>query len=190
MQSTQNVGGDMEGTSDEISGGQDDLTSEMNDIQALFREAWRPLVQMATVILQDAHDAEDVVQDVFISVQRNWNRIVRDGSLAAYLRVAVLNRARSIYRRRALLRRSVPPQAAFTPGADMPMLLKEEYAEVVAAIRKLGRRQQQVIALRYWTEMDDGKIAMALGVSESTVRSTASRALQRIEKSIGGDAWQ
>ena len=70
------------------------------------------------------------------------------------------------------------------PAADTPVLLREEYQRVASAVRRLPRRQQQVVALRYWAQMPDGEIASALGISEVTVRSNVSRALSALAKNL------
>jgi RNA polymerase sigma factor (sigma-70 family) len=62
------------------------------------------------------------------------------------------------------------------------VLAREEYLGVVKAVRGLPRRQQQVLVLRYWAEMADTDIAEALGVKETTIRSSASRALGTVAK--------
>ena len=43
-----------------------------------------------------------------------------------------------------------------------------------------------VLALRYWSELSEAQIARTLGISEGTVKSTASRALDRLEVLLGG----
>ena len=60
-------------------------------------------------------------------------------------------------------------------------LLAEEHREVYSAVRQLPPRDQQVLALRYWSELSEAEIAAALGISRGTVRSTASRALDKLE---------
>ena len=64
------------------------------------------------------------------------------------------------------------------------MLLAAEHKEVAAAVKRLPRRQQQVIVLRYWGQMSEAQIADALGVSRGTVKASASRAVATIGKRL------
>ena len=150
----------------------------------IFRVEHDNLVRLASVLTQDREDAQDVVQDAFASLQRRWATFDNPAGAGGYLRVSVINGARSVHRRRTLFRRHARADSPVAPAADTPLLLREEYHRVVAAVQRLPRRQQQVIALRYWSELPDVEIAAALAVSESTVRSNASRALGSIAKHL------
>jgi hypothetical protein len=46
---------------------------------------------------------------------------------------------------------------------------------VLAALRRLPRRQREVLVLRFYLKLSDAEIARTLGIGESTVRSTAHR---------------
>jgi RNA polymerase sigma factor (sigma-70 family) len=62
------------------------------------------------------------------------------------------------------------------------VLLAEEHREVLAAMQQLAPRQREVLVLRYWSELTEAEIAEALGISRGAVKSTASRALDALEK--------
>jgi len=59
----------------------------------------------------DQQTAEDVVQDAFLGLHRNWDQICDPASLLAYLRTAVVNGARAVHRAPS------PGQGAIAPGA-------------------------------------------------------------------------
>jgi RNA polymerase sigma factor (sigma-70 family) len=63
------------------------------------------------------------------------------------------------------------------PPADTAVLLAEEHQAVIKAVRRLPRRQQEVLVLRYWANLSEAEIAETLGVSRGTVKTCASRAL-------------
>ncbi len=65
-------------------------------------------------------------------------------------------------------------------------MLAEDQRAVLVAVRRLPERQRQVLVLRYWSEMSEAEIADALGISRGTVKSTASRALDSLERILGG----
>jgi RNA polymerase sigma factor (sigma-70 family) len=47
---------------------------------------------------------------------------------------------------------------------------------------RLPARQREVLVLRYWSELSEAEIADALGISRGTVKSTASRGLDALER--------
>ena len=53
---------------------------------------------------------------------------------------------------------------------------------MLAAMDRLPTRQREVLVLRYWSELSEAEIADALGISRGTVKSTASRGLDALEK--------
>ena len=63
-------------------------------------------------------------------------------------------------------------------------MLAEEHREVIVALHALAPRQREVLVLRYWSNLSEAEIAAALGISQGTVKSTASRALAALEKAM------
>ncbi|HEV8279846.1 MAG TPA: sigma factor, partial [Streptosporangiaceae bacterium] len=49
---------------------------------ALYTAYYRPLVQLAALLVHDKGTAEDVVQDAFIAMHANWRRLRGRGSAA------------------------------------------------------------------------------------------------------------
>jgi len=157
------------------------------DVASLFAARRLGLVRMAVLLVDDVSCAEDVVQDAFIGLQRRAQRLRDPNAAMGYLRVSVLNNARSVLRRRRtvrhfLSRASVPE--AVSP-ADRGLLVAEEHREVLAAVRTLPPRQQEVLILRYWSDLSEAEIAQTMGISEGTVKSTASRAMDKLEILLG-----
>jgi len=149
----------------------------------LFRLHRLTLVRLAVFLTSDRGLADEIVQDAFVALHRHWDRLKNKGAAVGYLRTSVVNGARSAHRRRLVAwrhQRAAEPEAA--PAADAGMLLQEEHRLVVQALRRLPRRQREVLVLRYWSELSEADIADTLGISRGTVKSTASRALRSLEK--------
>src|ERR1700741_4114959 len=56
---------------------------------------------------------------------------------------------------------------------------------LVRLLHQLPPRQRAVIVLRYWEQHTEAETAALLGCSEGTVKSTASRGLQRLRDLAG-----
>lgn len=143
------------------------------------------MVRLALFLVDDLHTAEDVVQDAFAAVCRSYGTSL-DGlqDPGAYLHTAVVNAARSVLRRRRTARAYAPPHQGCGPPVDEGLLLAEEHREVLDALAQLTQRQREVLVLRYWSELTEAQIAQTLGLSRGTVKSTASRALDVLEKKL------
>jgi len=57
-----------------------------------------------------------------------------------------------------------------------------------ALLAGLAPRARTVLVLRYYVDLDDAGIAEVMGVSESSVRATASRALASLRGAAAVDA--
>jgi RNA polymerase sigma factor (sigma-70 family) len=71
-------------------------------------------------------------------------------------------------------------------GADFHALLGAEHREVLAALRELPRRQQEVLVLRFWAGLSEVEIAQTLGISPGSVKSSASRGMAKLSNKLGG----
>jgi RNA polymerase sigma factor (sigma-70 family) len=136
---------------------------------------------MAVLLVDDLESAEEVVHDVFARLQQGW-RLEDQNKALTYLQRAVVNGCRSVLRRRRTARLYVVPHQGHAPGPDDAAVLAEEHREVIEALQQLTTRQREVLVLRYWSDMAEHDIAMTLGISPGTVKSTASRALDALEK--------
>lgn len=141
---------------------------------AFYRSTYGWALRLAHVLTGDQAAAEDVVQDAYSSVHRRYETLANPG---AVLRIAVVNNCRSLFRRRgreaARLRLLRPADAAGLPAR-----------ELLDAIDRLPYRQKAVLVLRYYEDLSEREIAEALGCRPGTVKSLASRALERLSKEI------
>jgi RNA polymerase sigma-70 factor (sigma-E family) len=134
---------------------------------ALFRSAY--------LLTGQREAAEDLLQTVLAKVARRWKRI--EGSPDAYVRSALHHENTSVWRRhRGREVHFVPDRAAPGDHAERTDLR----LSLAAALARLTVRQRSVVVLRYVEDLPEAEVALALGVSVGTVRSTAFRALARL----------
>jgi len=160
--------------------------AELNEaVAGLYRAHRLNLLRLASFLVDDRAVAEELVQDAFAALYQRWSSLAAQSAAPAYLRITVVNGARSAQRRQGIVRRHLrvaEPDA--TPPADFALLLAEEHREVVTALRRLPGRQREVLVLRYWANLDEAEIAETLGISRGTVKSTVSRALGALENTL------
>jgi RNA polymerase sigma-70 factor (sigma-E family) len=159
-------------------GAADDVVSDLYRAHALT------MIRVAVLLVGDQPTAEDVVQEAFIGLYRAVARLTEQGKALAYLRVAVVNGCRSVLRarKRAALRRTQHEPPVWS--AEAAAMAGEDRRALLSAVARLPRRSREVLALRYYLDLPDYEIAAALGVSRSTVSSTASRALAALEHEL------
>lgn len=153
-------------------------------VESLYMAHRLRLVRLAVLLVDDLATAEDVVQDVFTSMQRSWRLNDPDDTdkALAYVQRAVVNGCRSVLRRRRTVRSTVLPVDRPGGGPEHSAILAEEHREVLTALDQLSTRAREVLVLRYWSDLSEAQIAQTLGISKGTVKSTASRALRTLEQ--------
>ena len=153
---------------------------------AIYRKHYGSLVRQAALLVRDIPTAEDVVQDCFERLHTSWPRVREPERALAYARSAVLNGCRSVYRRSAVARRHAPRLAVRADAAapDTASVTADRW-QLAAALRKLPRRQREVLVLRYYADLSVTEIAATLGISSGNARACLSRGLARLAAEIG-----
>jgi RNA polymerase sigma-70 factor (sigma-E family) len=141
-----------------------------------------PAVEAPLTLEDEPTTAEDVVQEAFTGLHRHWSGLRDEAAALGYLRTAVVNGSRSVLRRRKTARGYIPPHQANARSAESLVMLTAEYQAVVTALGQLPPRQREVLVLRYYGGMSEAEIAAATGVSRGTVKSSASRALDALQR--------
>lgn len=162
-----------------------EIAAQDEAIAGLYRSHRLSLLRLAAFLVDDRAIAEELVQDAFAALYQRWGSLTDKSAAPSYLRTTVVNGARSAQRHQGIARRHLrvaEPDAL--PPADFALLLAEEHREVVVALRRLPRRQREVLVLRYWANLDEAGISQTLRISRGTVRSTASRALDALETTL------
>lgn len=158
-------------------------------VTALYAAQGVSLIRMGFVILGDRSAAEDVVQDAFVGLYRNWDRLDDPANALSYVRSSVLNGCRAALRARARRERRDRAAAArddwlSSDSAEATVLLSEEHREVLAAVRKLAVRQRQALTLRYYLGLSTEETADVMGISVGTVKSAVSRAIAALGRTL------
>lgn len=146
----------------------------------------------AVRILGDTHEAEEVVQDVFVQI---WNKAgTFDGTLGAPFHWALgITRNRSIDRVRARQRRtrileSVTEETANNPAASPSptdfTLNEEELVNVRSAVKSLPQDQRQAIEMAFFGGLTHQEIAETLNEPLGTVKARIRRGMLKLRDSL------
>ncbi|WP_189252251.1 SigE family RNA polymerase sigma factor [Lentzea flava] len=155
-------------------------------LEDLYKQHRMRLIRLALLLVDEPATAEDVVQEAFTGLHRNWKGLRDAQAAVGYLRTAVVNGSRSVLRRRKTARDYTPPHVANARSAESLAMLTAEHQAVVKALQQLPPRQREVLVLRYYGDLSEAEIAEATGISKGTVKSTASRALDALQKIMAG----
>jgi RNA polymerase sigma-70 factor (ECF subfamily) len=170
---------------------------EPGAFRLLVERHLRMVRRLALNVLGDIHEAEDVAQEVFVSVWKarvDWRPEAR---FSTWLHRIAVNKA--IDRRRSLRgvsRASPEPQEVITRLADaderatrpedacVRLERMESAKSLRLALDRLPASQNQALTMFYFEELDVGRIADVLDCSEQAVRSLLKRGRQALKTNL------
>jgi RNA polymerase sigma-70 factor (ECF subfamily) len=155
----------------------------------LYEEYARAVYNHALRLTGDWSTAEEIMSDTFLAAWRTRTRVHEEGGtlLPWLLGIAThkADNARRAQRRRRLFlaRQPQPPvQEDFAPRTIGRIDDARRLLTVHAALGRLRRQEQEVLALCVWSGLDYQQTAEALGIAVGTVRSRLSRARKKLAR--------
>ena len=166
--------------------GADVVEDSRGRLTAIFDQHYAHLVTFARHLLDDPGEAEDVVMDAFTALYRRWTGLWSVDDPYFYLRTSIVNASRSRLRHLLVVRRRPVPADTDVAPAEISALDRLEQEAVGAAVRRLSRRQREVLVLRYYDGASEAEIALVLGISPGAVKSHASRGIAALRRELEG----
>ncbi len=142
---------------------------------------------LAFRLLRDAHEAEDVVQQVFLTAMRRPPETNRP--LRPWLRRVAHNLAIDVHRSRGRRERSERIAAiddTLDPSADAGSL-ESAKSELAASVLALAEPYRTVVLMRFYDELSPGAIARRLDVPVETVRTRIKRGVAQLRGRLHGE---
>ena len=160
-------------------------------LEALYERYGRPAYSLARRILTEETLAQDVVQEVFLSLWRDAHRFdAGRGTVATYLLSMTHHRAVDVVRREESLRRWRTSDEGLELEADPKMrvedqvLTSERRAEVRAALRELPDAQREAVALAYFGGYTQREVATLVGVPLGTVKTRMATGMRKMKAAL------
>jgi RNA polymerase sigma-70 factor (ECF subfamily) len=135
-------------------------------------------------IVNDTMEAEDIMQESFLSAFEKIDSYSGTVSFGAWLKKIVINRSLDALSRRKAIFEEIDSHIGIRDESNDELLRKEEadikVEEVKDAINKLPDGYRIILSLYLLEGYDHDEIAEILSISSSTSRSQLSRAKQKL----------
>jgi RNA polymerase sigma-70 factor (ECF subfamily) len=159
-------------------------------LEALYDAYHRQALGLAYRLLNDVGDAEDVVQDVFLSAWRAANSYdAGKGSTRTWILAMVRNRAIDILRARRRRPVSVLEEQDDLPGDEDPAamaMIRADGQVAYQALATLPEPQRQVVEMVYFQGLSHTEVADRLAIPVGTIKSRLRLAMDRLRGILVG----
>jgi RNA polymerase sigma-70 factor (sigma-E family) len=150
-------------------------------LEQFLAERGGPLLRTAILMTGSKEAGEDLLQAALERLYRHWRAIDRDPE--GYLRRTLYRLAMDGWRRQRRWRVKLGLlHAASASGSTDGTNHVDDRDQLVRLVVQLPPRQRAAIVLRYWEELSEAEAAEVMGCSVGTVKSAASRGLQRLRE--------
>ena len=155
----------------------------------LYHKYNRKIYNFAVSILKSTEDAENILQDVFLKLWMNRNKIEKDSSIRYYIFSIAYNSSITIFREKMKESRFLESLKNMQDIGHDPVNLEIEYKEMEGKlneiIESLPDRQKEVYLLHKVEGLKYSEIAEKLNISVNTIENHMSRALKTIRERLG-----
>jgi RNA polymerase sigma-70 factor (ECF subfamily) len=157
-------------------------------VSAVVSQNGAALHRYVAAILDDYHQAEDIVSETYVRMLEHIHTYTYTGApFRAWLYRIAHNLAINVIRReRPMAGEEVLAQVA-APGADPEYSVQqgETRSALRRALLQLTEEQQQVLLLRFVSEQSTAEVARALQKSEGSIKQLQFRGLRALARLLG-----
>jgi len=155
---------------------------EVKAFTILFEQYYDLLCYFSSRYLQDMDLSRSLVQQVFVDLWTNREKLSVDFSLKSYLYKVVKNRSLDHLRQRKITAVPDNHSLAATDATDERIIASELNSSIFTAIYQLPEKCRQVFILSRFEGLRYAEIARELGISVKTVEMQMGIALNRLRK--------
>lgn len=150
----------------------------------------RRLLSYSRRYIRNEYEAEDAVQEVFVSLWNNRKKLRGTKSVGPYLFTALRNRILDFYKARLntpLFEDYMNSQKEYTDEEPQKNIEYEEFkSQILTIINELPPTQGKVVMMSKLYGMSNGDIAEALHLSANTIKNALSAGLKTLRGRLTG----
>lgn len=146
-------------------------------------------LRLAAVISGSTDDAADIAQEALVKAHRSLAKLTDPAMVRPWMLRIVANEAKNHLRGRDRRHRRELRYGSWVvaamPDPEASVLDADDAHELALALARIGVRDRQVLAYRYFAGLSETETARALDIAAGTVKSRTARALARLRVEMG-----
>lgn len=160
---------------------------KQGDVKAqfiLYKQYSKSMYNIAIRILNNKMDAEDILQESFVTVFDKLVELTHHNAFGSWLKKIVINNCITHLRKRKFGFEDIENYASLEDKDDAEEELQVDPAVVHNAIKELPPGSRTILVLHALEGYKHREIAVMLSVSESTCRTQYKRALDLLQRQL------
>ncbi|MCK4788354.1 MAG: RNA polymerase sigma factor [Desulfobacteraceae bacterium] len=158
-------------------------TSAFDDLASHYSH----ITNMVSSRLDWSDEADDVVQEVFLSALKNLKGFRGESRLSGWLMQIAINKCRSHWRKLSAQRKVLAGAAGVVkwkspPRPETVAMERETFRRVRQAVQALPRHYREVVVLWYFDQIPTADVAAVLTISPAIVRLRLHRARKQLRE--------
>ena len=156
----------------------------------IYFKHYNGLLRYGMVIHRDSEVVSDLIQDLFVWVWQNPDKLGNINNLQVYLFISLKRNIKQYLSRRVDVKESIEKSSipSFELTIEDRIIEKESLSYnrewLVKQLENLPSKQKEVIFLRYYEGLSYHEIAEILSKSQQVVRNYVSRALSQLRNAV------
>jgi RNA polymerase sigma-70 factor (ECF subfamily) len=153
----------------------------------IYKLYYKAMYNTSLRLLNDSLEAEDVMQEAFLSAFKNLHTYKEEVSFGAWLKRIVVNRSLDVLKKRRIDQEPIDERRlAVTEETDSEVWdeTMQKVAEVKQVIAQLPENYRVLITLHLLEGYDHDEISEILGMTNANVRTTYSRARKKLQEML------
>ena len=155
-------------------------------VERLIEDYGQDVLKIAYLYVKDQQLAEDIFQEVFYKVMKNYHKFEHLSSEKTWLIRITINTCKDLLRtswlRRVTTFGTLEEQNQTQYEQPFDMTQSESNNELYEMIMKLPQRYKEVILLFYYEDFSYDEMAKILNIPKGTVQSRLARGREKLKK--------
>lgn len=151
-----------------------------------FKQYNKQLFAISLKYMQDRNDAEEVLQDSWISIFNSLKNYTEEGNLNAWMKTIVIRTAWKAIRKKTNFKELDKINDPFGKSLDIQIINKMTCDEVLNLLQFVPAASRQVFKMFVLDEYDHSEIAEILNINNSTSRAHLTKARKLLKEKFDG----
>jgi len=152
--------------------------------EMIFNEYFLELARFAEGMLFDSKLADDIVQDLFLSLWKNAEKLTVEKSIKGYLYASTRNKCLNELKKLQINNKNLLHYEGILNSNNMESddLKEDLIKKIVTVLDLLPKKMKEIVKMKYLQNKKHREIAESLSITENTVNTQLTRAKKKLRK--------